>query len=40
MAKEKTVALIYTLVARLTNAEVKKIDDTVTTMETEALVET
>lgn len=36
LAEKKTVKLLYTLVARLTKAQVKKIDDTVTTMETEA----
>ena len=33
------MALIYTLVARLTKVQVKTIDDTVMTMETEALAE-
>ena len=40
LAEKKTVKLLYTLVARLTKAQVKKIDDTVTTMDTEAFVET
>ena len=40
MTEKKTVALIYTLVARLTKVQVKKIGDTLTIMETEALVET
>ena len=34
------MSLIYALVGRLTKAEVKTIDDTVTTTKTEALVET
>ena len=34
------MAGIYTLVGRLTEVQVKTIGDTVTTMETEALVET
>ena len=34
------MALIYTLVARLTEVQVKKIGDTVTTMETKAQVDT
>ena len=33
------MALIYTLVTRLTKVQVKTIDDTVITMETEALAE-
>ena len=33
------MALIYTLVARLTKVQVKTIDDTVITMETEDLAE-
>lgn len=40
LAEKKTVSLIYALVGRLTKAEVKTIDDTVTTTKTEALVET
>ena len=39
-AEKKTVSLIYALVGRLTKADVKTIDDTVTTTKTEALVET
>ena len=35
-----TVALIYTLAARLTDVQVKTIGDTSSTMEMEALVET
>ena len=34
------MALIYALVGRLTKAEIKKIEDTVTTTKTEAFVET
>ena len=34
------MSLIYTLVVKLTEGHVKKIGDTVTRMETEALVET
>lgn len=34
------MALIYALVGRLTKAEVKTIEDTVTTTKTEAFVET
>ena len=33
------MALIYTLVARLTKVQVKTVDDTVITMETEDLAE-
>jgi len=40
LADKKTVALTYTLVARLREVQVKTIGDTVTTMETKALVET
>lgn len=40
LAERKTVALIYALVGRLTKAEVKTIEDTVTTTKTEAFVET
>lgn len=40
LAEKKTVSLIYALVGRLRKAEVKTIDDTVTTTKTEALVET
>ena len=40
LAEKKTVSLIYALVSRLTKADVKTIDDTVTTTKTEALVET
>ena len=36
----KRLAVIYTLVVRLTKVQVKTIGDNVTTMETEALVET
>ena len=39
LAKKKTGADIY-IVARLTQVQVKTIGDTVTTMETQALVET
>lgn len=40
LAEKKTVALIYELVGRLTKAEVKTIEDTVTTTKIEAFVET
>ena len=40
LTEKKTVAPIYALVGRLTKAEVKTIDNTVTTTKTEALVET
>ena len=40
LAEKKTVALIYTLAAMLTEVQFKAIGDTLTTMETVALVET
>ena len=40
LAEKKYVAVIYTLVARLREVQVKAMGDTVTTSETEALVET
>ena len=39
LAEKKTVTLIYALVGRLTKAEVKTTEDTVTTTKTEAFVE-
>ena len=40
LAEKMTVALIYTLAARLTDEQVKTIGDTSSTMDMEALVET
>ena len=40
LAEKKTLALIYTLEARLTEVQVKRVGDTVSTMEMDALVET
>ena len=40
LAEKKTVALIYALLSRLTKADVKTIEDTVTTTKIEAFVET
>ena len=40
LPEKKTVALIYALLGRLTKAEVKTIEDTVTTTKTKAFVET
>ena len=39
LAAKKYVALIYTLIARLKEVQVKAIGDTVTTKETKALVQ-
>ena len=40
MAKKKTIATIFTLVARLAKVQVKTIDDTVIWIETKDFVET
>ena len=40
LAEKKTIAMIFTLVARLTKVQVKSIGDTVTWIETKDFVET
>ena len=40
LGKKKTIAMLFTLVARLTKVQVKSIGDTVTSIETKKFVET